>query len=169
MKRLLCLIGIVGLFFLLAACAAQPKTIQPSGAAAGQEQPAQEALPGFLGALYEGRYEEAAGLYGGSYEVLQGYNPAIDPQDKPALLEAACTVNGFLCLKAKSIELADQPSQTEFVYTVQFANADGSLFILGPCCGADETSMPPVSDFTFTVTLQEDGTFSVMDLPPYTP
>ena len=167
MKRILSWIGIIGFIFSLAACAAQPETGQPSQT--GTEQAAQEALSGYLDALHNGRYDDAAGLYGGSYEVLQGYNPDIDPEDKPALLEAACTINGFLCLEVKSIEPAEQVSESEFVYTVQFANADGSLFELGPCCGADETSMPPTTEFTFTVKQHDDGSYAIMDLPPYTP
>ncbi len=169
MKRIMSWIGIVGFIFLLAACAAQPETAQPSEAAADQDQAAQEVLASYLDALHNGRYEEAAGLYGGSYEVLLGYNPDIDPNDKPALLEAACTINGFVCLEVKSIEPADPVSESEFAYNVQFANADGSLFELGPCCGADETSTPPTLVFSFTVKQLEDGGYMVMDLPPYTP
>ncbi|MEM5774895.1 MAG: hypothetical protein AAGU05_07815 [Anaerolineaceae bacterium] len=169
MKKILGYFYVIWFIFMLAGCAAKPAIDQLSEAVTGQEQAAQEALSGYLDALLNGRYQDAAGLYGGSYEVLQGYNPEIDPEDRAALLEAACTFNGFLCLEARNIQLADQPSATEFVYTVEFTNADGSLFVLGPCCGADETTMLPLSVFKFTVQQLEDGTFVVMDLPPYTP
>jgi hypothetical protein len=48
-------------------------------------------------------------------------------------------------------------------------SSDGSLFVLGPCCGANETEMPPVSQFEYKVTRDASGQFVVMDLPPYVP
>jgi len=36
-----------------------------------------------------------------------------------------------------------------YVFQVKFNNPDGSLFILGPCCGASETGMPPVSQLKY--------------------
>jgi hypothetical protein len=56
-----------------------------------------------------------------------------------------------------------------YVFQVEFNNPDGSLFVLGPCCGASETEMPPVSQFEYGVARNADGKFLVMELPPYVP
>jgi hypothetical protein len=61
-----------------------------------------EMLTRYLAALNEGQYDEAAGLYGGSYEQLIEFNPSLDSSSKPDLLKAACTVNGFQCLRFSS-------------------------------------------------------------------
>ena len=53
----------------------------------------------FFADLNNAQYEDAALSYGGSYEVLQGYNPDIDPGDKVALLKASCEVNGLQCMQ----------------------------------------------------------------------
>lgn len=44
-----------------------------------------------------------------------------------------------------------------------------SIFMLGPCWGDDETSLPPQSVFLFTVTKADQNKFTVMDMPPYVP
>ena len=56
-----------------------------------------------------------------------------------------------------------------FTFTVTFRNRDGSTFVLGPCCGADATEMPPVSEFEYHVELTNSGDFRVLDLPVYVP
>jgi hypothetical protein len=67
------------------------------------------------------------------------------------------------------ITFDSQPSPDEFVFIVQFQNADGTQFIQGPCCGEDATTSPPVSEFKYTVTKTENGSYLVMDMPPYVP
>jgi len=39
----------------------------------------------------------------------------------------------------------------EFRFIVEFKYDDGTLIMLGPCCGATETDMPPKSQFPYTV------------------
>src|SRR6185436_20573902 len=107
-------------------------------------------------------------LYGGSYEELQNNNPNVDPSDHAKLLENACEINGHNCLPARTAIFKELQGDT-YVFQVEFSNPDGSLFVLGPCCGADETEMPPVSQFEYHVARPADGTFRVMELPPYTP
>ena len=63
----------------------------------------------------------------------------------------------------------DQLVEDAYIFQVEFNNPDGSLFVLGPCCGATETEMPPVSQFQFTVIRNADGRFVVMNTPPYVP
>ncbi len=148
----------------LAACSTDPK--QPPSDEADR---AREALSGYLAALNEGRFTEAAALYGGSLDVLAEVSPGIDPQDQIALLKAACTQIGYQCLKVRSVGLQEQVSSTEYLFEVEFDNPDGSLFVLGPCCGEDETGMPPRSKFSFTVVKEPAGTFRVLTLPVYVP
>ncbi len=59
--------------------------------------------------------------------------------------------------------------EDSYIFQVEFSNLDGSLFVLGPCCGANETEMPPVSQFEYTVSRNADHRFVVMNTPPYVP
>ncbi len=134
-------------------------------------------LVDYLNYLYQGDYEKAAQLYGGTYETMVNQNPDIDPADHIALLKNACTINGMQCLKIYSAGPSSAgpfgtneiSNRTEFKYQVEFAKNDGSLFGLGPCCGGNATDSPPQSIFNFTVTKVSNDEFLVMDLPPYSP
>ena len=130
---------------------------------------AEKTLGDYLLYLSEGNYAQAADLYGGSYDLLQGYNPTVDPSDFAALLEQGCTLNGLRCLQPQEITLVETPSDGEYVFSVTFLNENGELLVIGPCCGASETDSPPMSEFPFTVQEVEPGQFKVLSLPPYTP
>ena len=130
---------------------------------------ARQALTDYFSALTAKNYPEAVALYGGSYEVLQNNNPALDQTDYPALFEAGCTFNGYVCdLKIKNIAQEVQLSETDFRFTVEMESSDGSLFVLGPCCGADPQDEPPWTQFDFLVK-KVNGKFLVQDLPVYVP
>jgi hypothetical protein len=140
-------------------------TSQPTTDSSDLEK-AQTSLIAFFSYLSEGKYSQAVELYGGSedqYEALRSNNPTVDPEDKAALLEAGCTYQ-YRCLQIKDVVQADQVSQTEFNFIVQFENPDGSLFMLGPCCGADETEMPPQSEFKYGVIKMDDHFLVVGEL-----
>jgi hypothetical protein len=124
---------------------------------------AQETLRRYLAALNERRYDEAAQLYGGSYELLTDFNPGLDSSNKPALLKAACTVNGFQCLKAGTIKDGKAVRPAEFTFLVEFVAADGQPYTFYPPPGA---AGEPRTQFTFTVTKLRD-TYRVLELPPY--
>ena len=158
MKHLISLFVI----FFLAACAAQSL---PTDSEADE---ARSTLVNFLALLNTGDYEEAVPLYGGEYEALQVFNPEIDPADHLALWAWVCQNRLLQCLEVRSTTLLHQEGDT-YVFQVEFNNPDGSLFVLGPCCGANETEMPPVSEFEFTVTKDMEGRFIVMNTPPYVP
>jgi hypothetical protein len=127
-----------------------------------------DVLVDFFTLLNEGKYDEAEPLYGGSYESLQVFNPEIDPSDHTALWAWACEKRLLQCLKVRSATFQRLEGDT-YVFQVEFSNEDSSLFVLGPCCGANETEMPPVSQFEYRVSRTAPGKFTVMELPPYIP
>lgn len=143
--------------------------VTQSSALQGQMELARQALLDYFTALNQGNYLQAVEFYGGSYEILQSNNPEIPPQDHAQLLQAACRYNGFMCfLPLHEVVSQEQVAADEFHFVVEFQNADGTLFELGPCCGADPNSQPPVSQFEYTVVFQE-GSYRVVELPVYVP
>jgi hypothetical protein len=129
---------------------------------------AQQTLIKFFSLLNAEKYAEADALYGGSYEQLQVFNPDADPSAHDTLWASACEMSGLQCLTVRTATFNNLQGDT-YVFQVEFNNPDGSLFVLGPCCGADETEMPPVSQFEYKVTRNASSQFVVMDLPPYVP
>ena len=167
-KRLLLLL----IAIVLASCAAPP--VNPSST---QPEPtslpstaneAHEVLVNFLTLLHAGNYAQAAPLYGGEYESLQVFNPEIDPNGPVALWTWVCENQLLQCLEIRSATFKQLVGDA-YIFQVEFNNPDGSLFVLGPCCGATETEMPPVSQFEFTVTRNAHGRFVVLNTPPYVP
>ena len=140
-----------------------PEAIRP-----GDIAQARETLHRFLSLLAEGDFAAAAPLYGGSavgmWESL-GKWLALD--DRVGLLTRICD-GGFLqCLPVRAIT-DGAPTATTFEFVVEFSNPDGSLFVRGPCCGSNETDMPPVSGFPMSV-IWAEGRYWVLGLPPYVP
>lgn len=129
---------------------------------------AYDTLINFLTLLHTKNYMDAAPLYGGEYEQLQVFNTDIDPNDHVALWAWACDHQLLQCLEVRSATFRELRGDT-YIFQVEFSNPDGSLFVLGPCCGANETEMPPVSQFEYAVTRNSDGKFVVMTTPPYVP
>jgi hypothetical protein len=128
---------------------------------------ARHTLLTFFTLLHDGRYAEAAPLYGGPYDVIREQNPDIPADDYAALWQAVCT-RQTLCLLVARIVEQEQLAQDEFEFVVEFVWIDGTLFKLGPCCGATEAEMPPVWQFPYTVK-KIDGQFRVMEGPVYVP
>lgn len=129
---------------------------------------AREALIAYFSLLHAGRYSEAADYYGGTYDILRDWNPTVTPEDHATLFKNGCTINGLMCLRIGTIVREEQVSPTEFRFIVEFMNDDGTLFVLGPCCGATEEEMTPQTEFTFSVKKVDDR-FLVQDLPAYVP
>ncbi len=156
------------LLIFLVGCAS-PSPGSTAEALSNDEDAAKGVLVEFFQLLNEGKYQQASLSYAGSYEWLIGNNPDISPADQGALLEFGCRYNGLMCLEVQSAIPDPDASPSEMVFLVEFKMADGSLFILGPCCGEDETTMPPVSQFQYRVLKGEDGIWRVTELPPYVP
>jgi hypothetical protein len=129
---------------------------------------AHDVLVSFLTSLHTKKYADAVPLFGGDYEHLKVFNPEINPEDHAALWTWACDNQLLQCLEVRSVTF-EQMVGDSYIFQVEFSNADGSLFVLGPCCGANATEMPPVSQFEYTVTRNTDGKFVVMNMPPYVP
>jgi hypothetical protein len=125
-------------------------------------------LVNFLTLLHNGKYAEAVPLYGGDYAALQVFNPQIDPTDRAALWAWACDNQLLQCLEVRSVT-PKNISGDSYIFQVEFSSPDGSLFVLGPCCGATETEMPPVSQFEYTVSRNAEHRYVVMNPPPYVP
>ena len=158
------------LIFTLISCAPQlgntptlTSTTLPS--TAGE---AQEVLVKFLMSLHTKNYPDAVPLYGGEYDQLRVFNSELDPNDYLALWTWACDNQLLQCLEVRSTTFKELRGDS-YVFQVEFNNSDGSLFVLGPCCGANETEMPPVSKFEYTVSRNADHRYVVMNTPPYVP
>ena len=155
---------------LLPACTAgstaAPTT--PTAEAASDVARAEETLTTFFSMLHEGQYAEAGNHYGGTYEELQAFvDPSISLDEHEKIWETVC--GGLLkCLPVRNIISAEQSGPDEFVFVVEFSNEDGTLFELGPCCGATEEEMPTRSQFTYTV-MKAGDQFAVLNPPVYVP
>lgn len=168
MKRSVRFFGLTFTGLILAACAAPtPVAELPSDL-----EQAQQTLIDFFSLLKNGEYEEAVELFADDaetqfYETAQQNNSDVDPNDQAALMEAACTFQ-LRCMEILKVVSGERVSETEFVFMVELANPDGTLFVLGPCCGADETEMPPVSQFEYRVE-KAGSEFLVHGSPVYVP
>lgn len=151
---------------LLMGCVSQPAGTPTATSLPSTAAEAQAVLIQFFDRLNAKQYAEADVSYGGDYDQLQIFSP--EALDHPGLWAGACERAGLQCLSVRTATFKNLQGDT-YVFQVEFSNPDGSLFVLGPCCGADETEMPPVSQFEYRVSRNSDGRFRVMDLPPYTP
>jgi hypothetical protein len=165
-QRILILLSIL----FLIGCASQPSdpTPAPPTSLPSMATEAQEALIKFFDLLNAKQYAEADILYGGDYEQLIIFSSDVDPSDHARLWSNACELAGLQCLQVRTATFEKLQGDT-YIFQVEFSNPDGSLFVLGPCCGANETEMPPVSQFEYKLTRNSNGKFVVMDLPPYVP
>ncbi len=155
------------LLILSTGCAAQAVSPAPTSSPSTASE-AQETLIKFFDLLNAKQYKDADALYIGDYEQLRVFSSDTDPTDHAKLWADACQLAGLQCLEVRLATFKNLQGDT-YLFQVEFSNPDGSLFVLGPCCGADETEMPPISLFEYHVARLANGTFRVMDLPPYTP
>jgi hypothetical protein len=168
MKIIIYISLVITLTLFLMSCAPQQSELL-STETLSEDQLALRVLENFLESLHNGKYDNAAQLYGGTFETMIDQNPGINPNDHSTLLRNACTINGAQCLQVKSAGLDKTVSDTKFVFKVDFFNADGTLFVLGPCCGGNETDSPSRSIFFLSVMKVDKNKFAVMDMPPYSP
>ena len=163
------LIGVLLAVILFSGCAGVIPTTAPTQVSDQDQELALQTLTDFFRYLSSGKYQLAAPLYAGSYDWLINNNPEVSPADHATLLEYGCRFNGLQCLEARAIVPDGSSSGVTYSFMVEFAATDGSLFILGPCCGATETEQPPISQFHYHVLKLDNGGLGVTDLPPYVP
>ncbi len=144
------------------------EAITPTPSTGDDLKRAREDLIAFFSLLHAQRYGEATNYYGGTYDILRDWNPTVARDDRATLFKNGCTINRLMCLRIRTIVREEQVSPTELRFTVEFMNDDGTLFVLGPCCGATEEEIPPQTEFTFSVK-KVDGRCLVQDLPVYVP
>jgi len=132
------------------------------------EKKAEVAAVEFFERLSSGEYQRAAEMYSGDYAELEYMNPALPEEDDAALWRNACRINGYQCLPIRQVLEIEKFSLNEYHLKVEFQNPDGSVFILGPCCGADEEEKPPVSQFDVYL-IGRDDIFYVVSLPVFVP
>ena len=128
---------------------------------------AQGILIQFFELLNTKQYAEADALYGGDYEQLKVFTATADSADHVALWSWSCENAGLQCLRVRTATLKLQTGD-QYLFSVEFSDANGNLFVVGPCCGSNETESPSVSQFDYHVR-NANGKFLVIDLPPYVP
>ncbi len=144
----------------MAGCAPSP-TPRPT-----YVETARETLTTFFSLLHDQDYREAVKYYGGAYDALRYWDPPA-AEDHAALFRSACTFR-LKCLRIKAILREEEVSPTEFEFDVQFMDEEGTLFRHGPCCGAEETEIPPQTQFRYTVK-RVGGRFLVQEMPVVLP
>jgi hypothetical protein len=167
MKRTTILL-IIMTSILITSCASPT----PTPAGPSDLEHAQQTLVDFFSLLHHGEYAEALERFADDegtqfFETARRNNFEVDPNDEVALIEAACTFQ-LQCMEILNVVNGEQISDSEFIFTVEFANPDGTLFVLGPCCGSNETEMPPVSQFEYRVE-KVGSEFFVHGSPVYVP
>ncbi|UCF27039.1 MAG: hypothetical protein JSW42_10360 [Chloroflexota bacterium] len=129
---------------------------------------ANQAITDFFSELSNGNYGKAVTLYGGSYGILTNFNPDLDANDHVALLKNGCQINGLQCLTIRTITFNELSESGEYIFSVEFNDPAGNLFVLEACCGENPT-MVPQFQFEYRVVQGRDGKMRVLDLPVYTP
>ena len=117
--------------------------------------------------LHDGYYDEAVNLYADGYDTLAEWNPDVPANHYGQLLASACELQ-LRCLEVRRVVRSTVISSSQFDFTIEFRNDDGTLFKRGPCCGATEKEMPTVTQFTYRVE-QRGGEMRVHGLPVYVP
>jgi hypothetical protein len=139
-------------------------TLQPSVAAATDEEQARNALLEFFAHLSSGDYADAAALFGG--EMSEYAREPMPGETVAAYWEYIC--NFLWCLPVAEITEVEQISESEYLFLVVFRMQDGTRFEIGACCGGDPAATPPVWQFAYPVR-KIDGTWKVMRAPLFTP
>ncbi|MDD5749442.1 MAG: hypothetical protein PHO91_01485 [Patescibacteria group bacterium] len=132
---------------------------------------AEQTLISFFTYLNDQDFDKALTLFEldgstSSWENLEIFSLPEDRNDKAKILKRYCEATGT-CLRAKVIDIKKENNGT-YNLLVQFQKADGSTFVLGPCCGATEEEMPSQNKFNFEVK-KIDNTFKVTTAPIYVP
>jgi hypothetical protein len=112
---------------------------------------ARQAMLTFFTALADGRYEDAAALYGGSYEEAIAQDPGISADQPTQAWMSICTSE--FCLPVSDILDSRALAADEFEFLVGFAGQNGFRFDYSICCGYFSPT-PLVSFFVYSVKVE---------------
>ncbi len=118
------------------------------------EAEARLVLFNYLTALERGDYGRAVYYYGGSYGLLEGLNPDVDPDERARLFERYCKVNGGRCLIPDLVADVDVTDPSRMEFAVGFVSR-----------GYEPLVVEGRRRFAFKVG-RIGGEFKVLDLPP---
>ncbi|MFH0891621.1 MAG: hypothetical protein V1867_02470 [Candidatus Falkowbacteria bacterium] len=127
-------------------------------------------LISFFNDLSGGRFEEAVVKFAPeafdaeAWEWIEGFGENSQESRAQALANYCAAVG--TCLPVNVI--ASEEREEGYAFKVNFLNPDGSVFVLGPCCGATEAEMPPVREFEYQVR-KLGGEYKVVTPPQYVP
>jgi hypothetical protein len=142
-------------------------TFQPllpsAEAPATDEDAARQAILSFFHALKEWRFEDAAKLFGGSYDVYKTQDESISA-DQPAMAwQNICQME--FCLDVADILDARLVAPDEYEFQVGFVTDNGARFDYSICCGNFQPT-PAVTWFVYSVSVKKiDGQWLVMGGP----
>ena len=129
------------------------KPLLPSGAAPVTDQDAaREAMLSFYAALAEWRFEDAAKLFGGSYDEYIAQDASISPDQPGMAWQNICTME--FCLAVSDILDTRQVAPDEYEFLVGFVTENGSRFDYSICCGNFQPT-PVVTWFVYSVKVQK--------------
>jgi|WetSurMetagenome_2_1015567.scaffolds.fasta_scaffold08457_2 WD40 repeat protein len=135
--------------------------------------PARDFLIDYLDKLSNGKYPEASNdlKYSDASmiaEWLSGMLPGVKPEDKTAVLETLCTDERFPCQKLLNVTYQAQTLPDTYLFRVQFANPDGTPVVWPPCKDLPKDKYCDFrTEFDYTVQLQPDGAFKILDTLPF--
>jgi hypothetical protein len=118
--------------------------------------------------LSEGRYEEAAELYGGNWREAGAtwVEPHFaDTMSTAGFLRHACGGLLVCSLRLEEVRRVELKDPTRLQLTTTLEHTSGGRFLRGPCCGEEGA---PQDTFTF-VLRKQSGEFVVEELPIYVP
>lgn len=147
----------------------EPSIGQKEGRSGVELKLARSALIEYFSLLNDGKYSEAVKYHGSGYDYMNtsiGYESKLDSSDASNYVEILRRGCQFLiCLKVKRVVDEKEISRTQFKFTVQFAENDGSLFEKSHyCCGEEppkEGALPPQTEFDYIVEKIGDAFFVI--------
>jgi len=140
------------------------KPLLPSGETpVVDEDAAREVMLSFFAALAEQRYEDAAPLFGGSYDEYKGLDDSISSDQPGMAWQNICQME--FCLAVSDILDVRQIGEGEYEFMLGFVTDNGIRFDFSICCGYFGPT-PSEEWFVYSVTVEKiDGLWLVMSGP----
>ncbi|MBM4135638.1 MAG: hypothetical protein FJ241_02280 [Nitrospira sp.] len=141
-------------------------------------QVAKETLINFFNYLYDGQYnkavllfepwKEGSGMHSSSWEgILSGLLPEERNEKGKAIGLGIIYRTVGVPIRAKVLDIR-KVDVDRYRLKVQFLKDDGDIYVYGPCCGANEETMPSQREFVYFVD-RIDGVYKVRTPPLFRP